>query len=93
MLDLVASNSQSLEQRLCGWFQEFAKISDQPTTLEKQRACEAILTEAATKGHLEHVRESVEALQFTVRIRPTFGISPPKPSDIFSVTQTRVRPD
>ena len=57
------------------------------------QSCEAILTEAATKGHLEHVRESVEALQFTVRIRPTFGISPPKPSDIFSVTQTRVRPD
>ncbi len=57
------------------------------------QSCEAILTEAATKGHLEHVRESVEALQFTVRIRPTFGISPPKPSDIFSVTQTRARPD
>ena len=32
------------------------------------QSCEAILTEAATKGHLEHVRESVEALQYTVRI-------------------------
>ena len=29
------------------------------------QSCEVIPTEAATKGHLEHVRESVEALQFT----------------------------
>ena len=59
------------------------------------QSCEAILTEAATKGHLEHVRESVEALQYTVRIRPTFGISPPCPQNlqISSVTQTRARPD
>lgn len=46
------------------------------------QSCEAILTEAATKGHLEHVRESVEALQYTVRIRPTFGISPPCPQNL-----------
>ena len=32
--------------------------------------------QAATREHLEHVRESVEALQFTVFSCPTFGISP-----------------
>ena len=30
------------------------------------QSCEAILQEVASKGHLEHVRESVEALQYTM---------------------------
>ena len=59
------------------------------------QSCEAILTEAATKGHLEHVRESVEALQYTVRISPHIWHLPSLPPNlqIFSVTQTRARSD